>query len=545
MSLTRRLITLGGMSLFLLLAVCHCWAAYPLLPQPVEQLPGPGSFQLARSAPILIAGDSAELREVGEVGEYLAKSLRQITSTDSPVRRAADSSPVRNSVLLALEPGDAALGEEGYELQVSPEGIVIRAPKPAGVFYGVQTLLQMLDAPSAGVEPGRVNAQMTAWEIPCVAIRDHPRFKWRGLMLDCSRTFQSPDYLRKTIDRMAAYKMNVLHLHLTDDQGWRLEIKKYPELTKKGARFPQKYNEPESTQGFYTQREMRDLVEYARKRFVTIVPEIELPGHSLAALSCYPELSCTGGPFEIFPFFKGPGVTQEVFCAGNEETFRFFEDVFAEVADIFPSTFVHVGGDEVPKDRWKACPKCQQRMREEGLKNEQELQSYFIRRAESILKKHGRRLIGWDEILEGGLAPEATVMSWRGTAGGIAAARAGHDVVMSPTSHCYFDYDYKAINSKRAYEFEPVPAELSPEEGRHILGLQANFWSHIDRVPDKVDHQLFPRLLALAERAWSPADRRDWEGFRGRLKEHLPKLTRWGVHYNPQDLGTGTEGPTR
>lgn len=537
MSLTRRLITLGGMVVFVFPTVFRCLAAYPLLPQPVDQQSQPGSCQVGKSAPILIAGDSAELREVGD---YLAASLRQVTSQDHPVRRVLDPPVARISILLGLRIGDAALGEEGYELQVSPEVISILAPKPAGVFYGAQTLLQMLDAPSSGTA-----IQKAALEIPCVAIRDFPRFKWRGLMLDCSRTFQSLDYLRKTMDRMAAYKMNVLHLHLTDDQGWRLEIKKYPELTKKGARFPEKYNEPESNQGFYTQKEMRDLVEYARKRFVTIVPEIELPGHSLAALSCYPELSCTGGPFEIFPFFKGPNVTQEIFCAGNDETFRFFETVFAEVADIFPSTFVHVGGDEVPKDRWKACPKCQQRMRDEGLKSEQELQSYFIRRAESILKKHQRRLIGWDEILEGGLAPEATVMSWRGTGGGIAAARAGHDVVMSPTSHCYFDYDYKAINSKRAYEFEPVPAELSPEEGRHILGLQANFWSHIDRVPDRVDHQLFPRLLALAERGWSPADRRDWEGFRGRLKEHLPKLTRWGVHYNPQDLGTGTEGPTR
>jgi hexosaminidase len=407
------------------------------------------------------------------------------------------------------------LGPEGYALEVSRSGISIVAGDEAGVFYARQTLRQLT----------------TRNRVPLVRIVDSPRFAWRGLMLDCSRTFQSLDYLRKTVDRMAAYKMNVLHLHLTDDQGWRIEIKKYPELTRKGARFSAKYNEPESHQGFYTQQQLRELVRYAATRHVTIVPEIEMPGHSHEVFVCRSDLTCDAKVSQdVFPFGKGPGITADVFCAGNEETFRFLQDVLDEVMDVFPSTFVHIGGDEVSKTSWKACAKCQARIKAEGLKDVHELQSYFIRRIEKHLNSKGRRLIGWSEILEGGLAPNAAVTDWIG--GAAPATKAGHDVVMSPTSHCYFDYPYGAINSERTYGYEPC-AGLSREQAKHVLGLQASFWSHIDREPELVDRQLYPRLLALAERGWSPEGTRDWPSFKKRLNAQLPRLREMEVNYQP------------
>jgi hexosaminidase len=356
-------------------------------------------------------------------------------------------------------------------------------------------------------------------------------------MLDCSRTFQSLDYLEKTIDRMAFYKMNILHLHLTDDQGWRLQIKKYPELTGEGARFPEHWKEPASHEGLYTQDQMKELVAYAGARNITIVPEIEMPGHSLAALACYPELSCTGGPFEIHPFLKGPSIHKDIFCAGKEETFRFLEDVLDEVVMIFPSKFIHIGGDEAPKARWKECASCQARIKAEGLKDEHELQSWFIRRIASYVESKGRRIIGWDEILEGGLAPGAAVMSWRGRAGGLAASEAGHPVVMSPTSHCYFDYTYDAIDTARAYDFDPC-REMTAEQAACVLGLQANFWSHIDREPAGVDRQIFPRLLSIAEKGWSPEALRDPVDFLWRVRIHLTHLDEFGIAYDrsPLDL---------
>jgi hexosaminidase len=277
------------------------------------------------------------------------------------------------------------------------------------------------------------------------------------------------------------------------------------------------------------------LIRYAAARGVTLVPEIEMPGHSLAALACFPELSCTGGPFEIFPYSQWPAdaVVGE-FCAGNEATFTFLTNVLTEVIALFPSRYVHIGGDEVPKNRWKTCAKCQARMKAEGLKDELELQSYFIRRLDKFVKAQGRAIIGWDEILEGGLAPNAAVMSWRGVSGGIAAARAGHPVVMAPTSHCYFDYPYSAIDTLRAYSYEPVPPELDATQAKLIQGLQANFWSHIDREPDQVDSQLFPRLLGIAERGWSPKDTRDPKDFSRRVTAQLANLERFGVHYRPE-----------
>ena len=491
-----------------------------LIPWPTNVVAGQGAFAFTKRT-VLVA-DSSFTTEAA----LLLQQLRSESGLPLPLRTSA-ATAARDVIRLVKAPGGSA-GAEAYVLEVTPKQVTLRAAEPAGIFRGAQTLLQLL-SPAAG------RGARATWKLPCVRLEDAPRFQWRGLMLDCSRTFQSVDYLKHTLDRMALYKLNVLHLHLTDDQGWRLEITKYPELTAKGARFPVKYNEPPSHQGFYTQAQMRDVVTYAARRHITIVPEIEMPGHSLAALSVLPQLSCTGGPFEIFPFFKGPGITQDILCAGQEETFIFLRDVLDEVMAIFPSAFVHIGGDEAPKTRWKACWLCQKRIQDEGLKNEAELQSWFNRRVEKMLAAKGRRLIGWDEILEGGLSPTAAVMSWRGTAGGVAAAKEGHGVVMSPTSHCYFDYDYGAISSARVFSFDPV-AGLTAEAAGRVLGLQANFWSHIDREPELVDAQLFPRLLALAERGWSPAGDRDWPDYRSRAQAHLLRLRRLGIHYHTLDF---------
>jgi len=287
---------------------------------------------------------------------------------------------------------------------------------------------------------------------------------------------------------------------------------------------------------------MRELVRYAAVRHITIVPEIEMPGHALAALACYPQLPCNGGPFELHPYTKGPGIHEDVYCAGNDATFNFLEDVLTEVMEVFPSRIIHIGGDEAPKSRWKTCPKCQARIKGENLKDESELQSWFIRRVEKFVNSKGRSIIGWDEILEGGLAPNAAVMSWRGTAGAVQASKMGHAVVLSPTSHCYFDYPYTNINSQRAFSFDPL-AELAPEAARRVLGLQANFWSHIDREPALVDRQLFPRLLALAERGWSPDDRDAWPDFARRARAQLPRLERLGIHFEPKDLPESIANP--
>ncbi len=478
-----------------------------LLPKPVEVKVAAGTCRITAKTVIQHDDNTAGAARLLQADLAARTGLKLKLVTGAP----KDAASILLQSVPAGKPGE-------YTLAVAPNSITIQAATPVGRFHGTRTLLQLIAA--AGPGP-----------IPCVHIRDHPRFRWRGLMLDCSRTFQSVEYVRKTIDRMAYYKMNSLHLHLTDDQGWRLEIRKHPELTRKGARFPAKWNEPARHQGFYTQAQMKALIAYAAARGITIVPEIELPGHSLAALACYPKLSCTGKQSEIHPFFKGPCIHREIFCAGNDATFAFLEDVLAEVIELFPSKLIHIGGDEAPKNHWKACAKCQKRIAAEGLKDEHELQSYFIKRIEKFVNAKGRQIIGWDEILEGGLAPKAAVMSWRGTRGGVTAASAGHDVVMSPSSHCYFDYTYGRISTQRAYSFEPT-AGLSDEQAKHVLGLQANFWSHIDREEPRVDAQLFPRLLGIAERGWSVKTATDAVDFARRVNAQLPELERMGVAYH-------------
>ena len=496
-----------------------------ILPQPVHMAAQTGTFELTANTEITFGGGEAEARK-------FAAALRATTGFKLQVAPVSPLAKGQEITFLLQSNQLRTIGTEGYTLTAKPQSVVISATTEAGLFYGGQTLLQLLSPEAIPTNA----ATSFAWRMPCVEITDGPRFPWRGLMLDCSRTFQAVDYLRRTMDRMAVYKLNVLHLHLTDDQGWRLEIRKHPELTQKAAFFSPKYSDPPSHQGFYTQAQMREIVAYAAARHITVVPEIEMPGHSHEVFVCRPDLCCAGKTTgEIFPFFKGPTTTADVFCAGNENTFQFLQEVLDEVVEVFPSRFVHVGGDEVPKTAWKSCPKCQARMKTEGLKDEHELQSYFIRRMEKHLASKGRRMIGWDEILEGGLAPNAAVMSWRGSSGGVAAAKAGHDAVMSPTSHCYFDYSYGEINSERAFSFDPL-AGIAPEVARHVLGVQANFWSHIDREPELVDRQLFPRLLALAERGWSPDNRGDWPAYARRARVQLPRLERLGIHYQTTDL---------
>jgi hexosaminidase len=392
------------------------------------------------------------------------------------------------------------------------------------------------------------------WSIPAVEISDAPRFRYRGILLDVARYYFPPEFLFKLVDMLALYKFNVLQLHLTDDQGWRIEIKKYPRLTQVGAwrkesmivRDGEPYvGDGKPHGGFYTQEQLRDLVAYAAARHVTIVPEIEMPGHAGAALAAYPELSCTGGPFEVSTKW---GVHEDIYCP-SERTFAFLEDVLTEVMQVFPSEYIHVGGDEVPKTRWKASPIAQDVIRREGLKNEEELQSYFIKRIERFLHAHGRKLIGWDEILEGGIAPEATVMSWRGIQGGITAAQQGHDVIMSPTDYAYLDaYQGDPETEPRAiggylpldtvYAWEPVPNALTPAEASHILGGQGNLWTEHVPTWTHAEYMLFPRMLAMSEVLWSPKELRDWRSFLARVPAQLTRLDALGANYRvPDPLG--------
>jgi hexosaminidase len=456
--------------------------------------------------------------------EYLAQQLSPAMGFRLEVRDLGKSAAVtkQENWIVFLEAADLSdLGDEGYVLSVDEKRAMIRSAKPAGAFYACQTIRQLL--------PPEIESKQAVegveWVIPAVMIEDGPRFGWRGSLLDCARHFRTKEYVKKYIDLLAYHKMNRFHWHLTEDQGWRIEIKRYPKLTEFGSwrgEGEEKYG------GFYTQEDVKEIVAYAESHHVMVIPEIEMPGHSQAALACYPELSCTGGPFEVGTRW---GVYKDVYCAGNDEVFEFLQNVLTEVIELFPAPYIHIGGDECPKERWKECAKCQARIKSEGLEDENELQSYFVKRMENFLLAKNRRLIGWDEILEGGLSPHATVQSWRGMQGGIAAAREDHDVVMSPTSHCYLDYGYDRTPVEKSYSFEPVPPELTGEQAKHILGLEGNMWGEHTPTDERVDWQTFPRLCALAEVAWSPKEPRQFEEFRERLALHGERLDRMGVKY--------------
>lgn len=446
-------------------------------------------------------------------------------------------------IRLSVDPG-AGLGREGYRLIIDSEGAIVVGNEPAGVFYGVQTLRQLLPADAYRTSP----LGGAEWRLPAVSITDAPRFQWRGAMLDIARHFQPKREILRFIDLLALHKLNVLHLHLTDDQGWRVEIRRYPKLTEVaswrtesqlGATKPATFdNRPHG--GFLTQDDIREIVAYADARHVAVVPEIDVPGHSQAAIHAYPELGEVG---EI-PVGTQWGVFEEI-LAVTDDVLEFYKNVFDEIIELFPSTYVHVGGDEVPKTQWKNSASAQKRIRDEGLADEDELQSWFIRQLDDHLTKRGRRLLGWDEILEGGLASGATVMSWRGEEGGIAAARAGHDVIMAPTATSYLDYKQSErpdepvpvgtlLRVEDVYAGEPVPADLTEEEARHVLGGQVNLWSeHIDNAR-RLDYMVFPRLTAFAEKVWTEGDR-DFTEFEPRLRHHLRRLDAAGVEYRPLD----------
>ena len=505
-----------------------------IIPKPQYMEVNEGQFKLNADT-IIITSESA-------VADLVVSYLQPATGFD--LKNEPESDAETNIIVLELS-DEASNNPEGYQLIVTPDAITITAPQASGLFYGVQTLRQLLPAPIMAQDP----AENIEWAIPALLITDEPKFVWRGLHLDVGRHMFPVEFIKKFIDMMVLYKYNTFHWHLTEDQGWRIEIKKYPKLTEIGAfrtetPIPEDRNRGDGKPygGFYTQDEVREIVAYATERFITVVPEIEMPGHVVAVLAAYPELGCVGEGYEVRTRW---GIAKDVFCAGKEAPFELMEDVLTEVLDLFPSEFIHIGGDECPKDRWKECPDCQARIKELGLEDEHALQSWFIRRIETWLNERGRRLVGWDEILEGGLAPNATVMSWRGSQGGIDAANAGHDVIMSPNTYCYLDYyqgedlesEPAAIGGylplKHVYQFEVIPADIDPKKAHHILGGQGNVWTEYIPTSEQVEYMAYPRSLAIAEAVWTYPEDRDYEKFEARLKQHLPHLDAMNVNYRP------------
>ncbi len=497
----------------------------PLIPAPAQASPGQGHFVVAPDTPVVAAAADPAARAAADrfiamLRESTGVSLRQVESATAP------------AIVFST---DAKLDAkaEGYALEIAPDGIRIRARDGAGLFYGGVSLWQLLT--TADTLPVRV---------PAVRIADAPRFGWRGFMLDSARHIQSVDEIKRLLDQMARHKLNVFHWHLTDDQGWRLEIKRYPKLTEVGAwRIPagkagqDAAGKPVRYGGFYTQAEARAIVEYARLRHITVVPEIEMPGHAQSAIAAYPEFGATGKAPPVSPDW---GVNTWLYGV-EDPTFEFLQNVLTEVMDIFPGQYIHIGGDEADKYQWRNSPQIQARRKALGLADDMQLQSWFIKRIETFLVAHDRRLIGWDEILEGGLPPEATVMSWRGMEGAVEAARQGHDVVLSPSNVTYINrmqseesdeppgHDF-TTTLRKVYDFEPVPPELDANQARHVLGTQANLWTEHVRTEPRVEHMAFPRLSALAEIAWSPKATRDWEGFLQRLAPQMRRFQRAGIH---------------
>ena len=507
--------------LALLLAALLPASGHPVIPAPASFTEQPGEYRLTSGATFSLTGAARE----GELAQYIAS-----------LPFALKEAPRGGALTLRIDPRRVA-AEEGYTLEVTPRRINVEARSEAGAFYALQTLLQLAGKQTDG-----------SWRIPCCRVEDAPRFPYRGIMLDVSRNFQSKEFVLKQLDAMAHFKFNRLHFHLTDGAGWRLEIKRYPRLTEFAAWRPYRTwldwwsadrhyceaSDPQAHGSFYTQEDIREIVEHARRLHITVIPEIEMPGHSEEVLAAYPELSCAGKPY----------VNSE-FCPGNEQTFEFLEGVLTEVMELFPSEYIHIGGDEAGKGAWKNCPKCQARMKAEGIADVDGLQSYLVHRIERFLNDHGRRLLGWDEILDGGLAPNATVMSWRGAEGGLKAIRAGHDAIMTPGEYCYLDYAQDAPFTqplsiggytplRKVYSFEMSFPELTPEEQARLLGVQANLWTEYIPTPEHVEYMLYPRVLAIAEAGWSLPERRDYDDFRRRALGAVEWLREEG--YNPFDL---------
>ena len=513
------------------IVLCSCGSHDPqiaIVPYPNHLETGRGTYRVT-DRPVTCDSRTDERTQRAVVG--FAARLATVTGGTNPVT-VADEVPASGIRFVT----DESLPAEGYELNVDGEGIEVRASQFPGFLYALQSLEQLLPAAVYGTEP----APDAAWEVPCVKIADAPRFAYRGMHLDVARHFFSVDEVKRYIDVMAIHKLNTLHWHLTDDQGWRIEIKRYPELTavgsiRKATVVRKEWGTYDGTPygGFYTQDEIRDVVKYAADRGVTVIPEIDLPGHMLAALTAYPELGCTGGPYEVWGRW---GVADDVLCPGREKTFEFLEGVLTEVMELFPSEYIHIGGDECPKVRWEKCPRCQAKIRQLGLKDDGEhtaehyLQSYVTDRIGKFLAQHGRRIIGWDEILEGRAPSDAVVMSWRGSEGGIAAAKLGHDVIMTPNSHFYFDY-YQSLDTdaepfgiggyipmEQVYSYDPAFPELTPEQQKHILGVQANLWTEYVLSDEYLEYMLLPRLAALSEVQWCQPETKDWNRFIGSFR---------------------------
>ena len=527
----------------LALACASCTAEkeanYQVIPLPQEvSLTQENPFKLNENVLIAYPENNALLQRNAE---FLSEYIQQATNYAPKTKAIAAGEQVKNAIVLGLDPSIA--NKEGYVLTTTPEGISINGQTENGVFYGIQTLRKSIPA----------EAKEATILIPAGEIKDEPRFSYRGMHLDVGRHFFPKEFMKKYIDLLALHNMNTFHWHLTDDQGWRIEIKKYPKLTEIGSqrsrtvigRNTQEYdNTPYG--GFFTQEEAKEIVKYAQERYITVIPEVDLPGHMLAALAAYPEMGCTGGPYEVCPRW---GIFEDVLCIGNDQTMQFLEDVMNEIIEIFPSKYVHIGGDEAPRTRWEKCPKCQARIKTEGLKAdknhtaEDRLQSYCMTRIEEFLNSKGRQIIGWDEILEGDVAPNATVMSWRGMEGGIKAAQLGHDVIMTPTSFCYFDY-YQTADTKdeplgiggyvpieKVYSLEPVPAVLTEEQSKHILGAQANLWTEYIHSSEHVEYMVLPRMAALAEVQWTQPEKKDFKDFTKRLARLMKFYQRDGFNY--------------
>ncbi|MBS1729660.1 MAG: beta-N-acetylhexosaminidase [Bacteroidetes bacterium] len=517
-----------------------------IIPAPAKAEKLPGEFTISPDTKIMLTGSGTE-NSAHFFNEYLQKyygfTLQVSTSNEIP----------KNVIVLGFEKMENKI-PGAYNMHVNQDEVYIGGDNEAGVFYGIQSLIQLLPA-----------TKSSSLKITQCQIIDSPRFAYRGLHLDCSRHFFSVDYVKKYIDFIAMSKMNTFHWHLTDDQGWRIEIKKYPLLTQKGScrngtiigNYPGKGNDQQEYCGYYTQDQIRDIVKYAADRYITIIPEIEMPGHASAAIAAYPLLSCF--PNEATQTDKIPwagkvhgkevqqtwGVFDDVFCP-SDYTFHFLEDVLDEVMALFPSTYIHIGGDECPKENWKRSEFCQNLMKEKGIKNEEGLQSYFIHTIEQYLNKKGRQIIGWDEILEGGLAPNATVMSWRGEEGGIAAAKMKHDVIMTPGDYCYFDHSQSKHNDsitiggylplETVYKYDPQPSSLTSDEKKYILGAQANVWTEYIGNETKLEYMLFPRLAALSEVLWTNTTNKDWNNFLSRMQDQYQRYHLWNVHYNANGI---------
>jgi len=503
-----------------------------IIPAPVKAEAKEGTFAINSSTKIILEGGGTQ-KSADFFNSYLQKFYGFTLAV-------AKSGSEKNAIILNFDKIENPIAG-AYNMAVDKDKVYIGGDNEAGVFYGIQTLIQLLPVEKS-----------TSLAIQQCNIEDAPRFGYRGLMLDCGRHFFPVEFVKQYIDFIAMHKMNTFHWHLTEDQGWRIEIKRYPKLTQVGAYrdgSPIGHNQGNDSikyGGYYTQQQIKDVIKYAADRYITIIPEIEMPGHGMAALATYPYLGCTKGPYKVGMKW---GVEKDVYCAGNDSTYAFLENVLDEVIALFPSKYIHIGGDECPKDRWKTCSVCQKRMKDNGLKDEHALQSYFINRIEKYVNSKGRSIIGWDEILEGGLAPNASVMSWRGEQGGIDAAKQHHNVVMTPTTYVYFDYtqtkheDSLTIGGylpvETIYKYEPLPAALTADEQKYILGAQANVWSEYMASGKKVEYMLFPRLTALSEVLWSPKESRDWDGFLKRLPTQYKRYGLWNVMYNPKGINKG------